>query len=295
MRLMLTPIKPLGRIDEIFDLECVADGPTRQKQLDYALSLGLSWCIERKQRPGKVAVVGSGPSAKDCVDLLKEWDGEIWGVNGAFAWMIHRGIKPTAFIALDPEDILKDYLTVMPDNATYYVGACCHPSVFDHLAGKNVRLWFPIDGQVKFPFGAVPVHGGTTCLGRAPNLAYLLGWRDVHIMGGDSSFTTKSHVYGEAGYPPGTFPVEMGDKVFYTTRQMMQQACDFAEQMVEWARPGPNGEPPLSVALYGDGLMPALYKHQSDAGVYEQYLAELNSETKGLNRKQRRALARAHA
>lgn len=284
--LELFPAKPAGTIDTIFSLDCVADVATRQKHVDLAVARKLPWCIQRKERNGKVAVVGSGPSATDYVDILKDWDGEVWGINGAFEWMLHRGIKPTAFVGLDPEEMLKDYLINPPDDATYYLGAHVHPGVFDRLEGKNVRLWFPIDGQAKFPFGAQPVHGGSTCLGRAPNLAYLLGWREVHIFGGDSSFTHKSHVYGEVGYPPGTFPVEVGDRTFQTTRQFMQQACDFAEQMVEWARPGPNGETPLSVSLYGDGLMPSLYAHQLESGVYHQYLRELPP----LTRKQRRAL-----
>ncbi len=146
---------PVVTIDKIFPMDCVVNTDGRQKHVDYAMSLNLPRCITRKERKGKVAIVASGPSATEFVDLLKAWVGEIWGINGAFAWLIHRGIKPTGFVGLDPEALLKEYLITMPDDATYYLGACCHPEVFDHLKGKNVRVWFPIDGQVKFPFGAV--------------------------------------------------------------------------------------------------------------------------------------------
>jgi hypothetical protein len=286
----LTPLKPLGTIDQIFELDCVYDGETRQKHLDSAVARGLPTCINRKERAGKVAIVASGPSATDYIDLLKDWDGEIWGINGAFAWLMHRGIKPSAFVGLDPEPILKDYLIDTPDNATYYLAGQVHPAVFDHLEGKNVRVWFPADTEVKFPFGARLVYGGSTCLGRAPNLAYLLGWREVHIFGCDSSFTHKSHVYGVQGeIPAGTFPVEMNGRAFITTRQMMQQACEFTEQMPEWSRPGKNGEKPLSVSLYGDGLLQAMYAQTLETGSYHQYLSEACS--RGLNRKERRARA----
>ena len=278
---------PVVTIDKIFPMDCVVNTDGRQKHVDYAMSLNLPRCITRKERKGKVAIVASGPSATEFVDLLKAWVGEIWGINGAFAWLIHRGIKPTGFVGLDPEALLKEYLITMPDDATYYLGACCHPEVFDHLKGKNVRVWFPIDGQVKFPFGAVPVHGGSTCLGRAPNLAYLLGYRDVHIFGGDSSFTDKEHVYDEAGMPAGSFPVKLGGSVYHTTRQMLSQACEFAEQMLEWSIPGLDGGAPLSVSLYGDGLTQALYAHQLEAGTYHQYLRELQPE---MSRKLRRAM-----
>jgi hypothetical protein len=288
----LTPLKPLGTIDQIFELDCVYDKETRQGHVDSAVARKLPLCIRRVPRKGKVAIVASGPSATDYVDLLKAWDGEIWGINGAFVWMMHRGIRPTAFVGLDPEPILKDYLINCPDDVTYYLATQVHPEVFDHLAGKNVRLWFPADGQVKYPYGAIPVFGGTTCLGRAPNLAYLQGYREVHIFGCDSSFTNKSHVYGDHGeLPAGTFLAEMGDRKFITTRQMMQQACDFCEQMVEWARPGDDGSAPLSVSLYGDGLLQAMFSQTLESGSYQQYLRELYS--KGMTRKQQRALRRA--
>lgn len=287
----LTPLKPLGTIDQIFELDCVYDQDARQKHVDAALKRGLPWCVRRKVRPGKVAIVASGPSASDYVDMLAGWDGEIWGINGAFAWMRHRGIKPTAFIGLDPEPILRDYLIDVPEDATYYLATQVHPWVFDHLADRNVRIWFPADGQVKYPFGAIPVFGGTTCLGRAPNLAYLLGWREVHIFGCDSSFTHKSHVYGDAQLPAGTFITEMGERKFLTTRQMLQQACDFAEAMVEWARPGDDGSEPLSVTLYGDGLLQAMYGQTLATGSYHQYMREAYPQ--GLNRRQRRGARRA--
>ena len=285
----LTQSKPEGTIDKIFELHCVADEKVRQKHINSALARGLPICIRRSERKGKVAIVASGPSATEFVETLKEWDGEIWGINGAFAWLMKRGVKPTAFIGLDPENILKGYLIEMPDDAAYYLAAQVHPDVYDHLAGKNVRIWFPADSEVKFPAGAAQVYGGTTCLSRAPNLAYLLGWRDVHIFGGDSSYTRKSHVYGEEGdLPGGTFPIELNGRVFITTRQMLQQACDFSEQMVEWAVPGADGSKPLNVTLYGDGLMQEIFRQNYESGVYAQYLYESNGG--GMNRKQRRAM-----
>lgn len=287
--MQLEALKPAGTIDTIFDLDCVYDADARQKHIDLALARNLPWCVRRVPRKGKVAIVASGPSATESIDLLKEWDGEIWGINGAFAWLMHRGVKPTAFIGLDPEPILKDYLIKRPDDATYYLAAQVHPDVYDFLAGHHVRLWFPADSGVRYPFGAVPIFGGSTCLGRAPNLAYHLGFRDVHIFGGDSSFPGKSHVYGDQGeLPAGTFPIELGDRVFLTSRQMLQQACEFAEQMLEWSRPGDDGSEPLSVSLYGDGLMQAMYADTLASGGYQAFLRELYP--KGLNRKQRRAM-----
>ena len=94
-------------------------------------------------------------------------------------------------------------------------------------------------------------------------------------MGADSSFRRKSHVYTDEGeLPAGTIHVEASGKMFMTNRQFFQQACEFIEQMVEWARPGDKGQKPLSVSLYGDGLMQAMYAEKLASGDYQQYLRE---------------------
>ena len=276
------PAKPAGKLEEIFDIDVVSDFETRQKHIDAAVARNLPRVITRKRRSGKVAIVASGPSVGDYVDTLKAWDGEIWGINRAFEWMRHRGIKPTGFLGIDPEWFLVECLPNIPDDVTYYLAAQVHPGVFDHLKDRNVRLWFMADGQVKLPKDAHLIYGGSTCLGRAPNLAYALGYRDVHIFGGDSSYTHKQYVHGDE-LPANWVPAELNGRIFKTQRNLMLQASEFVEQMVEWAR----GDDPLSVTLYGDGLMQAWYAHQSASGCYEQYLREC---TPRMNRKQRRAM-----
>lgn len=280
------PAKPAGTTDQIFDIDCVYDASTRQAHIDGALARNLPRVIQRKKRPGKVAIVASGPSVTDFVDLLKSWDGEIWGINRAFHWLQHRGIKPTGFLGIDPEPILKDCIPSIPEDVTYYLAAQVHPCVFDYLKDRNVRLWFMADSQVKLPRDAYLIYGGSTCLGRSPNLAYALGYRDVHIFGGDSSYTHKQYVHGD-DLPPNWVPAEVNGRIFKTQRNLIQQASEFVEQMVEWARP-PD---PISVTLYGDGLMQAWYQHQCESGCYEQYLREVSHV--GMNRKQRRAMRAA--
>jgi hypothetical protein len=282
------PAKPLGRTDQVFDIDCVSDASTRQAYIDSAIARNLPRVITRKKRPGKVAVVASGPSVGDCVDILKDWDGEIWGINRAFEWMLHRGIKPTGFLGIDPEWFLKECIPNIPEEATYYLAAQVHPGVFDYLKDRNVKLWFMADGQVKLPRDAHMIYGGSTCLGRAPNLAYALGYRDVHIFGGDSSYTHKQYVHGD-DLPPNWVPAEINGRIFKTQRNLIQQASEMVEQMVEWSR----GEDPMSVTLYGDGLMQAWYAEQCKSGCYEEYLRECAQPQ--LSRQQRRALKRRAA
>ncbi len=265
----LIQVKPTDTIDKIFDIDCVSDAATRQAQIDSAVARNLPRVHLRKRRRGKVAIVASGPSVTNYVDLLKEWDGEIWGINRSFEWMRHRGIKPTGFLGVDPEWFLVECLPNIPEDATYYIASQVHPCVFDHLKDRKVKLWFMADGEIKQPFGAYEIYGGSTCLSRAPNLAYALGYREVHVFGGDSSFTHKTHVHG-GDLPANWVPAEVNGVVYKTTRAMMSQACEFVEQMVEWAK----GKDPLSVSIYGEGLMQALVGASLNSGSYEQYLYE---------------------
>ena len=283
----LTPLKDAGRSEEIFEIDCVSDAPTRQAQIDAAVALNLPVVQYRAHRKGKLAIVASGPSATDYVDMLKEWDGEIWGINGAFEWMRHRGIKPHAFIGLDPEWFLKDYLPNPPEDATYYLAAQVHPGVFEHLRDRNVKLWFMADGEVKLPIGSIPIPGGSSCLGRAPYLACYMGWSDVHIFGGDSSFTDRYHVHDDpGGLPSNCVPAEVNGRTFVTTRTFMTQACNMVEIIQNF---------PGSITVYGDGLMQALAELQKQSGVEEYLKAEESKEFSGMNRKQRRALRKTAA
>lgn len=278
----MTVLKPTGNIGtqgDIMPIDCVSDQETRQRHIDSAVARNLPQCKVGSIKKKKLAIVASGPSVADSVQTLREWDGEIWGINGAFGWMIHREIQPHGFIGVDPEEILKDYLPEPPEDTTYYLASQVHPGVFDHLANRKVMLWHMSDKEVKWPIGSILVHGGSSCLTRAPWLACMLGYQDVHIFGGDSSFTHKTHVY--SGNIPSNFCfAEAGGEVFRTHKVMLVQACDVIEMVQSF---------PGSITIHGSGLMPAMVEDFKKSGVLEQLLAEENMQI-APNRKERRRL-----
>lgn len=276
----------VGTQGDLIPLDRVTDDGTTQRNIDNACSLGLPECQVGEPKSGKLAIVASAPSVAGYVEMLQNWDGEIWGINGAFMWMRHREINPTAFIGLDPEIILKDYL-VAPwadeedflAGKTFYIASQVHPEVFEFLKGRNVQLWHCSDRLVRWPIGKVLVHGGSTCLTRAPWLACMLGWQDVHIFGGDSSFTHKTHVYG--GEIPTNFCfAEVNGELFRTHKVMMAQACDMVDVVQSF---------PGTITIHGQGLMQAIVGQYKESGVHE-WLAKQEAAELGGNRKQRRAM-----
>ncbi len=273
-------LPPARTLDSIYELDCVFSPELRQSHMDAAVARGLPTCTVRPVRNGKVAVVGSGPSVTEYVDVLRAWDGEIWGINGSFAWMRHRGVKPTGFVGLDPEPVLLDYLADIPYDVVYYMATQVHPSVLDHLAGKNVQLWFNSDRDVKFPHGAILVPGGTSCMGRAPYLACMLGWQAVHLFGCDSSFTHKTHVHG-GDIPPNFCFVESCGQLFKTTRVMFHQACDLVVLVQNF---------PGTIAVHGTGLFQTMCMDVQRSGIFEALEAEETAILGHLNRRERRAM-----
>lgn len=284
---MLTPLKPEGTIDQIVPLDRVTDDDTTQRNIDHACSLGLPECQVGDVKKQKLAIVASGPSVAGYVDMLQKWDGDIWGINGAFVWMRHREINPHAFVGIDPEVILKDYLIApwaeeedILAGKTFYLASQVHPEVFEFLKGRNVQLWHSSDSRVRWPIGKVLVTGGSTCLTRAPWLACMLGYENVHIFGGDSSFTHKTHVYG-GNIPTNFCFAECRGELFRTHKVMMAQACDVVDMVSSF---------PGSITVHGHGLMQAMVEDYKMTGIHEWLAKKEAAELSGMNRKQRRAM-----
>jgi 6-hydroxymethylpterin diphosphokinase MptE-like len=283
---MLTPLKEAGTQDQIVPIDFVISLEKAQEHVDGASKRGLPECVfSQVTKPGKLAIVATGPSVSDYVEELRNWDGDIWGINGACGWLRHRDIKANAFVGVDPEEILKDYLETQEGPIsvdTYYIASQAHPAVFDALKGKNVQLWHMSMKGIRFPFGSVLVYGGSSCLTRAPWLACMLGWEDVHIFGGDSSFTKeKTHVYG-GNLPSNRCFTEVDGQLFWSHKVMMVQATDMIDLVQSF---------PGKISIHGDGLMPALARQYKNTGIHE-WLAEQEQKEilAGMNRKERRRL-----
>lgn len=210
--------------------KCLVDDEGCARNVASALSRGLPVVTRQQPKPGRLAIVASGPSTADHLDELRAWPGEIWAVNGAFCWLHEQGIEPDAFVALDPGKGMEHLLPWKPE-ATYYIAAKCDPDLFDHLSDRDVKIWCSIHNDIQYPKDAALVTGGTTCLTRAPWLAHVEGWRDITIFGADCSFREGMYCYDPANYAcseaPRVVRVRVGGEVFDTNEQMVRQVAFF--------------------------------------------------------------------
>ena len=210
---------------------CVLNDEGCRNNVNSALKRGLRVCGWAPKRTGRVAIVGSGPSVLDYLDELRSWPGEIWAVNGAYRFLLDKGIHVHTFIGLDPVEGLKEYVTPRDPMTAFLLSSVCHPTVFDELKDADVWIWHSKQGDFEYPPGSDVVGGGTTCLTRAPFLAHMLGWRDIVLFGADSSFTQKNYCYELGTFKEDSnlerFKVQIGDQVFETDSNMIKQVPVF--------------------------------------------------------------------
>lgn len=180
----------------LLESHCVVNAEGRLANLKLNLARGLP--VLTKETPAHdrpLLVVGSGPSIADppILSKINTWPGDIWAINGAYDFLLENDIVPEGFFGIDPLPGLADYVRNAQEYTTFYIASMCDPSVFDALHGRKVLLWHACaeDAGI-FPEGHKVVYGGTTAVTRAPFLAYGLGYRNINLIGVDSSYAKHS-------------------------------------------------------------------------------------------------------
>jgi uncharacterized Rossmann fold enzyme len=222
---------------------------------------------EEKSEP--IAVVGFGPSLQDTWELVKHFK-VIISCSGAHKFLVDRGVIPTHHVEVDPRDH-KIHLIGQPQSGTeYLISSTCHPKVFDHLEGQNVRVWDVFDateeGRRAHEPGTWAITGGCDAGLRAMTIAAFLGYRDLHIFGLDGSarnnekhaadHPNKVPSFAEVEYPEGS------GTIYYTTSGMLEAARQVGHELDQL--------PKVKATFYGEGLIQAMYKN------YEPKKVEVN-------------------
>jgi hypothetical protein len=162
-----------------------------------------------------LAVVGGGPSIKDRLDELREWDGEIWAINGAYKFLRDYDIL-SAFFTMDPlPGIAK--MTEAVDCAV--LATCCDPSAFDAAFHAHVET-IDLDD---YPCG--PTTAST-----APIIAIQRGHKQVHFFGCEGNYGADTHAYGTPR-PVNLLRVVCNGQEFTTSPQMYHQTQYLADVM----------------------------------------------------------------
>jgi len=214
-------------------------------------------------------IVGGGPSMKDNLRQIKDHRKrglKVITVNNALRYLTERGVTPDAHVMLDAREENLHMVEDAPKSVRYFLASQVHPCVFDALSGHDVVLWHNAmgsgselmeiiqpwfdDGPDQRPCVLVP-GGGTVGL-RAINLAWLSGYKKIHLYGFDSCYHDGAHhAYGQAlndGEP--TQEVVMADKTYTCARWMIRQAMEWQQSVLYLRERG------VKVIAHGRGLVP---------------------------------------
>lgn len=227
-----------------------------------AAARSLNWFTPAEQEhDGHVAILGGGPSLVDKIEEIK-WRQSIgqtvWVLNNAHKALEGTGIWYDVQVLLDARPSTAGFVT--EDATEYMVASQCDPSVFQALRGEMVTLWHAntpgietlpelVGEKERF---AYLVGGGTTVGMNALALAFLLGFRRIHLYGFDSSYRAAQH----HAYPQPLNDGERASEALYGERTytcapwMIGQAQEFLELVPGYMDDG------LVVTVHGTGLLP---------------------------------------
>jgi hypothetical protein len=204
-----------------------------KRHKDYCRQLGVPR-IGGELVSENLAIVGGGYTAAHVVQEIKDFDGEVWAVNGAFDWCKTNGINPT-FFAIDPSDEIAEYCHNV-DRAI--VSDIIHQETFKALEGCHVE------------YDALGPSWGTSAVSAAPIIAAKRGHKNLTFFGCPMSFIGDTHLYMNEQW--SRVWVDCGGKEYVTSPQLIMQV----EHLAGIARLAPN-----FITVVGEGFLPALIEH----------------------------------
>jgi hypothetical protein len=243
-----------------------------RSQVEANLALNLPLFVGGPTIKGAALIVGGGPSLNDMLPGLRFHQGRkgiIFALNGAHDWLIERGITPDFHVLLDARKDNARFVQNPCGDVTYLIATQCHPSVFEALKGQDVIQWNAClsnpdhDREVAEKFKHKPVMmvgGGSTVGLKTINLAYLWGFRKIHLYGFDSSYKDgKNHAYRQdINDSESLMEVTVNSRTFTCAPWMANQANEFQDQLAQLDKLG------VSIHVHGDGLIPWINKQHME-------------------------------
>lgn len=260
-KLTLTPLA--------LNAKCVMGPNELIKNMRYAMSHGYPQFYKRDPHHGEIVLCGSGPSIENNVEDIKALYANghpVMAIKSTHDWLVDHGIRPQLALAVDPtEKIARLYQNPQPD-CVYLIATQCHPEVYKALAGYNVVIWNAYTKKAEGYWKNYVkrkrrvdkvyfINGGSTSGLRAITMAYLMGYRKVHLFGFDSCLRSQTDnllkISGERNTKQ-TCVVVVEDRHFFCDPAMACQGNEFMKQV--------RHTPRLQVRVWGDGFIPYVSK-----------------------------------
>ena len=237
----------ISRILNQFPVSIAVSDELMCENVRSAMSRGIREAAPRLPHDRIMSIAAGGPSLGD---TWQELEGVIVAANASLGFLLEKGVTPWACGIFDPRPHVADLIEPHPD-VFFFLGATCHPRVFDKLAGCKIVLWHPLGPSSKAAVGArYLIDGGSTMGLRWLSLGHFMGFRKFHCHGLDSSFRgDKTHAYPD--YRDGMEVMNLHG--YRTTLNFLQQVEDWKQTKQVFG--GLTGSDKTEIKLFGDGLL----------------------------------------
>jgi hypothetical protein len=243
-----------------------------REQSRLSAARGLPRLKSKLAHAESVALVGGGPSLGDPITLaaLSHQHAQgcrIWSLNGTHKWLREHGLTPDALVLLDARADNARFLMpeILPET-TVYLASQCHPEVYDKAGDHAVRYDLDIMGDC-----------GTTVGTHAILIAFVEGFREIHLYGYDSSYReTEGHAYAQdLNAEDRIVDAHVGERTFQASPWMVRQAQDFDGIARDVTKAGGV------IHVHGDGLLPEIARQMTKPMAADIRAAEVLKRVNG--------------
>lgn len=214
------------------------------------------------ERSTPLAVIGGGPSLK--LAEIEQFNGERMVCGTAHGHLRRNNVRFDYAVAYEPDPVETLFFMNPLKTAHYLVATHCHISLFDVLQACRVSVWCSAGDMPRWHLPWPPVGGGCMVALRAIPLAVIMGYKDLHLFGIDSSFSDDGEYaydqreFGAAYRTPTLIHRKVGDRSFMTSRAFDLQARQLMSMLDKWGHL-------FKVTVHGDSMIAAMVKEREDA------------------------------
>lgn len=240
------------------ELEVVANTARHEVERNIleACERQIQWLEFCKPHTDQAVIVGGGPSLDQTfpeIQFRKALGQTIIACNGAAKWLNERGLVPDAQIIIDARTENARFV-VEAQARQHWLASQCDPAVFDaagqdamlfHMNTEGVAAILPKDREAHL------ISSGTTVGLAAMAVAYVQGYRYLHLHGFDSSYEGAHHAYPQAqNDADSVVDVSVDGEKFRAAPWMVRQVQDFQTLAAALAEDG------VVITVAGTGLLP---------------------------------------
>lgn len=250
------------------DTICNTAMETLYANIEANCARDLPWLDYVPAHDGHAVIVGGGPSMAGFLDEIfwrQDQGQDIFALNNSYCLLFANNDRVPRYQVL--VDARKESTYFLGAGPEWLLASQCHPSAFDdpHM---DYTVWHSnAPGAAEhLPDNGKPAHmigGGSTVGLSAMVLAYVLGYREIHLYGYDSSVSDGSHHAYNQPQNDGDIIVDVdaGGKRFRAAAWMVQQAQEFVP-LAQWLM-----EEGCTITVHGEGLLPHMAREMANAPV----------------------------